>query len=105
MKDIRSAGKGIVLMIDKVKMKKFIDWVKNNDGWCWDMREVTVNSFWEIVGDDRKELEKEFQEIEAEDLAEITGLFDDIEEKWPDRNMTKFLEKMRLKIIEAGYHT
>ena len=90
-------------MMDKKKFKKFIKWVKDNGSWCWDMREVTVNSFWEIVGDDRNGLEKELQEMNPDDLAEITGLFDDIEEKWTDCNMTIFLEKIRLKIIEAGF--
>ena len=88
-------------MIDEEKLKDHFKWMAENDC-CWDFPDVTIGGFFDIVGDDRKGLEKYLSGMEPKELWEISGLFTDISEKWPDRKMTKFLEGLRLKIIDAG---
>lgn len=89
-------------MIDEKELKNHFKWIANN-GWCWEFPETIYDTLWDAIDDDRKGLEKVLSDMNAEELSEISGLFDDFYDKWPDRKMEKFLNSLTKKITDAGY--
>lgn len=89
-------------MIDTEKIKSLTKWLKEHPDWCWNYPEQFAAPFMEAVGDDRKGVEEYLGKMKPEELATISGVFEDLYGKWTDNRMWRFLEKLQKKITDAG---
>lgn len=90
-------------MIDEKKLEKLIKNLKENPDCFWRYDEQFSTPFLEAVEDDRKSLEQYLSNMEVEELAVISRVFQDIYAKWTDEKMWQYLDGLEEKLIDAGY--
>lgn len=89
-------------MIDEKEIDSLRKWLKEHPDWCWNFPDQVAEPFMEAVGEDREGIENYLEGLKPEELAIISGVFEDLYGKWTDDRMWDFLESLEKKIIDAG---
>ena len=88
--------------MNKEKIRNLIRWLRVHPDWCWDYENQIARPFLRAVGNDRNGLEEYLSSLPPEDLAERSGVFENISRKWKDEHTRMFLQSLQQKIAEAG---
>ena len=89
--------------MDEKEAKELIAFMKEHAGWTFDYESMFKEPFFETVGDDREGLCKFLEELSVDDLDWISGVIPDIGDRWNDRKMNKFFDKMVKRLTDEGY--
>ena len=90
-------------MIDKKEIRKIIKWAKEHPEWVGDYDEDFAEPLLDAANDDKDGLFAFLEDMKLEDLDYISGIFDNIDERWPGRDTEKRLRTMANKLKDAGY--
>ncbi len=89
--------------IDKEKLHSIIRWAtKNPNAYVVDIDEYLFNPLMEAFGDDVDEILAYLNEMDVNDLDEISGCFEDIYGKFMTDEVWDALEKLEKKIDEEN---
>lgn len=89
--------------MNEKKVRELIVLMKEHDGWTFDYKSMFKDPFFDAVGNDRKGLCKFLEGLPVDDLDWISGVIPDIRDKWNDRKMNRFLDKMVKRLTDEGY--